>query len=66
MPHRERMGENVKNCQFFALASESCTNCSSKKEELFTVCTVVDAMMATIFFLMSIPPLLSPRVLSPH
>ena len=49
-PFRAAHGENVKNCQFFALASGSCTDRSSKKEELLYVRTVVDAMMATIFF----------------
>ena len=50
VPFRATQGENVKNCQFFVLASDSCTDRSSKKEELFYVRTVEDAMMATIFF----------------
>ena len=40
----------MKDYQFFALASDSCTDRSSKKEEHFYVGTVVDAMMATNFF----------------
>ena len=37
-------------CEFFAAASDSCTDRSSKKEELFYVRTVVDARMVTNFF----------------
>ena len=37
-------------CEFFVIASDSCTDRSSKKEELFYVRTVVDARMVTNFF----------------
>ena len=40
----------MKDYQFFALASNPCTDRSSKKEEHFYVRMVVDAMMATNFF----------------
>ena len=50
-PFRATQGENVKNYHFFTLASDSCTDRSSKKEELFCVRTVVDAMIGTSFFL---------------
>ena len=49
-PFRATQGGNEKNRQFVALSSNSSTDRSLKKEVLFCVRTVVDAMVATIFF----------------
>ena len=49
-PFRAAQGNTVKNCEFFAIASDSCTDRASKKEELFYVRTMVDSMMVTNFF----------------
>ena len=38
-PFRAAQGENVKNCQLFAIAFEACTDRSLKNEELFHVRT---------------------------
>ena len=43
-------GAIVTECESFAIASDSCTDRSSKKEELLYVRTVVDARMVTNFF----------------
>ena len=40
----------LKVVSFFAIASDSCTDRASKKEELFYVRTMVDSMMVTNFF----------------
>ena len=49
-PLRASQGAIVTECEFFAIASDSCTDRSSKKEELFYARTVVDARMVTNFF----------------
>ena len=49
-PLRASQGAIVTECEFFAIASDSCTDRSSKKEELFYARTVVDARMVTKFF----------------
>ena len=49
-PFCASQGAIVTGREFFSIASDSCTGRSSKKEELFYVCTVVDARMVTNFF----------------
>ena len=49
-PFRAARGNTVKSCEFFAIASDSCTDGASKKEELFYVRTMVGSMMVTNFF----------------
>ena len=49
-PFRASQGAIVAGCEFFAVTSDLCTDCSSKKQELFYVRTVVDARMVTNFF----------------
>ena len=48
--HNASQSAIVTRCEFFAIASDSCTDGSSKKEEPFYVRTVVDARMVTNFF----------------
>ena len=55
-PFRASQGAIVTGCEFFAVASDSCTDRSSKKEELFYVRTVVDARMVTNFFHANLSP----------
>ena len=45
-PFRASQGTIVTGGEVFGVASDSCTDRASKKEELFYVCTVVDARMA--------------------
>ena len=40
----------VKNSEFLSIASESCTDRASKKENLFSVRLMVDSRMVTNFF----------------
>ena len=49
-PFRVAQGTTVKSCELFAIASDSCTDRTSKKEDLFYVRTMVASMMVTNFF----------------
>ena len=61
-PFRISQGLAIKEYSFFSIASDSCTDRASKKEELLYVRAVVDGVMATNFF--SCQPLPSGTALS--
>ena len=63
-PFRISQGLVIKEASFFSIASDSCTDRASKKEEPFYVCSVVDGVMATNLF--SCQPLSStaPRIVT--
>ena len=49
-PFRAAQGNTVKSCESFFIAFDSCTDCTSKKDHLFFLRTMVDSMMVANFF----------------